>query len=42
MLWDSDLKIAAVNTKPIAIKEIGSDEERKKTREEEERNAGNG
>ena len=26
---DSDLKIAAVNTKPMAIEEIGSDEERK-------------
>ena len=25
---DSDLKIAAVNTKPMAIEEIGSDEER--------------
>ena len=26
---DSDLKIAAVNTKPMAIEEIGSDEERR-------------
>ena len=25
---DSDLKIAAVNTKPMAIEEIGPDEER--------------
>ena len=25
---DSDLRIAAVNTKPMAIEEIGSDEER--------------
>ena len=28
MLLDSDLEIAAVNTKPMAIEEIGSDEER--------------
>ena len=28
---DSDLKIAAVNTKPTAIEEIGSDEERRKS-----------
>ena len=27
-VMDSDLKIAAVNTKPVAIEEIGSDEER--------------
>ena len=39
---DSDLKIAAVNTKPMAIEEIGSDEERQNTPEEEEGNAGNG
>ena len=26
---ESDLKIAAVNTKPMAIEEIGSDEERR-------------
>ena len=28
-VMDSDLKIAAVNTKPIAIEEIDSDEERR-------------
>ena len=28
-VMDSDLKIAAVNTKPMAIEEIDSDEERK-------------
>ena len=39
---DSDLKIAAVNTKPMAIGEIDSDEERQNTPEEEEGNAGNG
>ena len=39
---DSDLKIAAVNAKPMAIEEIGSDEERQNTPEEEEGNAGNG
>ena len=38
---DSDLRIPAVNTKPMAIEEIGSDEERQNTPEEEEGNAGN-
>ena len=39
---DSDLRIAPVSTRPMAIKEIDSEEEREtSTLEEEERNAGN-
>ena len=39
---DSDLRIAFVNTKPMAIQEIDSDEERRTRLKEEEGDTGNG
>ena len=39
---DNDLRIAAVSTRPMAIEEVDSEEERESTPGEEEASAGDG